>query len=194
MSDKEEIKWSLVEVDAKDVKVNPDNPKERNENGMNRLKKSLSKFGIVYDGICNKDLTFIDGHSRFELNEKGTLRVFVPSRQLDEDEYKEMNAIFDSAKAGDLDIEFVKEMFTEEQFDYWDLDKDEEKNEVDYSEKNKEVDVDSFEDEMILKLKYPEDEYRAVKEALLKIAQTPEVAIWDLLIEKGFLNEFNEAA
>jgi hypothetical protein len=53
--------------------------------------------------------------------------------------------------------------------------------ESDYSSKNKEIDVDEFADEMIIKLKYTETEYLQVKEQLGKIAQTPEAAVWKLL-------------
>ena len=52
---------------------------------------------------------------------------------------------------------------------------------IDYSDKNQEVDVDGFDDEMIIKLKYTEDEYRIVREQLSKIAATPEQAVWKLL-------------
>jgi len=52
---------------------------------------------------------------------------------------------------------------------------------VDYSEKNKEIDVDDFEDKICIKLEYTSDDYELVKNALLKIAATPEQAVWKLL-------------
>ena len=52
---------------------------------------------------------------------------------------------------------------------------------VDYTDKNKEIDIDLLDTEMIIKLKYTEDEYNLVKEQLIKIAQTPEQAVWKLL-------------
>ena len=51
----------------------------------------------------------------------------------------------------------------------------------DYSEKNKEVDVDSLADSMTISLKYTPDEYWQAKEQLSKIAATPEQAVWKLL-------------
>ena len=59
-------------------------------------------------------------------------------------------------------------------------------NGIDYSGKNKEIDVDDYDDKMIIKLKYVEDEYHTVKDALLKIAATPEQAVYKLL---GLKNE-----
>ena len=54
-------------------------------------------------------------------------------------------------------------------------------NDIDYSDKNKEIDVQDYEDKMIIKLQYVEDEYHTVKDALLKIAATPEQAVYKLL-------------
>ena len=53
--------------------------------------------------------------------------------------------------------------------------------EIDYSDKNKEIDIDELDTEMVLKLKFTEQEYQKVKESLSKIAPTPEQAIWKLL-------------
>lgn len=61
------------------------------------------------------------------------------------------------------------------------LDSDFEINNIEYSDKNKEIDIDSLDSQMTIKLNYTEDEYWIVKEQLLKIAQTPEQAVWKLL-------------
>ena len=52
---------------------------------------------------------------------------------------------------------------------------------VDFSDKNKEIDIDELETDMVLKLKYNPDDYESVKNALNKIDGTPEQAIWKLL-------------
>jgi len=51
----------------------------------------------------------------------------------------------------------------------------------DYSDKNKEVDVDGLESLMTISLKYEADEYWKIKEQLSHIAATPEQAVWKLL-------------
>lgn len=51
----------------------------------------------------------------------------------------------------------------------------------DYSDKNKEIDVDELADSMTISLKYTPDEYWQAKEQLSKIAATPEQAVWKLL-------------
>lgn len=52
---------------------------------------------------------------------------------------------------------------------------------IDYSAKNKEIDVDSLESSMTISLKYTADEYWQIKEQLSRIAATPEQAVWKLL-------------
>ena len=52
---------------------------------------------------------------------------------------------------------------------------------TDYSDKNKEIDVDDFTDEMVLKLNYTSEEYFAVKEELSNRGITAEAALYKYL-------------
>ena len=79
---------------------------------------------------------------------------------------------FDEFTAEFTDEDFEEVEF-ETTFDYW-LD-------VDYSEKNKEINLDDLNDDMKITLKYNEEDYWKVKEGLSKIAQTPEQAVCKLL-------------
>ena len=58
---------------------------------------------------------------------------------------------------------------------------DEEDDNADYSDKNKEIDVDALEDMMELKFKLTFDEYQEAKERLSEISSTPENALKLLL-------------
>lgn len=51
----------------------------------------------------------------------------------------------------------------------------------DFSDKNKEIDTDGFADEVTITLKYSEADHAEVREALSKVAATPEQAVWKLL-------------
>jgi hypothetical protein len=51
----------------------------------------------------------------------------------------------------------------------------------DFSDKNKEIDTDGFADEVTIILKYSEADHAKVREALSKVAATPEQAVWKLL-------------
>lgn len=103
-------KWTLVEVKKSEVLLNPNNPKVRDQNGFKRLQLSLKRFGRIFDGIANKDLSLIDGHSRIEaLRPSSKIRLFVPSRQLTPTEYIELYTMFDVALAGKPDMKMVFE-------------------------------------------------------------------------------------
>jgi hypothetical protein len=118
------IKWTLKEVDKKLIRPNPNNPKIRNEKGFSRLSKLSAKFGVIYDGVLNLDLSIIDGHSRLELYPTGIGRYFVPDRQLSESDEKELNALFDLARAGDPDMFMIEQLLDEESMDEWNGDEE----------------------------------------------------------------------
>ncbi len=52
---------------------------------------------------------------------------------------------------------------------------------LDYSDKNKEIDTNEFSDEMTLKFTFSEQDYIAVKGALSKINESPEIALMQVL-------------
>lgn len=119
-----EIAWKLVEVKASELIPNPKNPKTKTKRGIARLNHSLSKFGVVFDGIINADNRIIDGHSRWEKSKpEDILHVFKPSRLLTDEEYIEMNAVFDMAAAGEVNMEIIDDILTDEQMDEWEMDK-----------------------------------------------------------------------
>lgn len=115
-----QIKWKLIEVEKSQIRPNPNNPKIRNEKGMDRLNKLTKKFGVIFDGILNADMSLIDGHSRLELHPEGKGRYFIPDRQLMENEEKELNALFDLARAGDPDMFMIEQILDESTLDEWD--------------------------------------------------------------------------
>jgi hypothetical protein len=116
-----EITWQLVSIDKAVIKVNADNPKIRNVKGFRRLEKITKKYGVIFDGIVNADYSLIDGHSRLELNPTGTGNYFKPSRQLEESEYVELNALFDLASAGDADMFLMEEILSEQQMEEYEI-------------------------------------------------------------------------
>jgi len=118
------ITWEPKKVYVKDLKENPQNPKIITEAGRRRLHLSLDKFGLAGTMSVNDDLTIIDGHSRkSELEMRGIEEVWVsvPSRPLTDEEYKEMNAMFDHARAGEVDKFMTENLFRDEMLIEWDL-------------------------------------------------------------------------
>ena len=115
-----QISWSTKLVDVKLIKGTPNNYKIKTELGKERLQASLKSFGLAGTVICNTDLTLIDGNSRLEQAiERGEKKIWVslPSRKLTPAEFREFSAMYDFAKAGEVDTERIeKELGTSEAF------------------------------------------------------------------------------
>lgn len=114
------ITWAPKKVEVKAIKATPNNYKIKTDLGKERLQQSLKMFGLAGTVIVNTDLTLIDGNSRLiEAKEAGEKYMYVsmPSRKLTPKEFQEMSAMYDYAKAGEVDIERIEgELGTTEDF------------------------------------------------------------------------------
>lgn len=117
---KSTITWSPRLVLVKDVKPTPNNYKIKTDLGKERLQKSLQLFGLAGTVVCNTDLSLIDGNSRLqEAKERGEKKIYVsvPNRKLTPTEYREMAAMYDFAKAGEVDMDRIEQdLGTKEDF------------------------------------------------------------------------------
>jgi hypothetical protein len=105
------ITWSAKRVEVGSIKPTPHNYKIKTELGMERLRTSLRSFGLAGTVILNTDLTLIDGNSRWEeakRNKEKFLWASVPDRKLTPAEFTEMTAMYDFAKAGEVDLDRIK--------------------------------------------------------------------------------------
>lgn len=113
-----QIIWKTREVLVSKIKPTPNNFKIKNALGSERFLVSLKTFGLAGAVVCNTDFTLIDGNSRLEQAKRRGLKkidVSMPNRKLTAKEFDEMSALFDFAKAGDVDIERIeKEIFKSE--------------------------------------------------------------------------------
>lgn len=106
------INWKTIRVLTSQIKPTPNNFKLKTEEGLARLETSLEKYGMAGSVILNKDLTLINGNSRWEkAKAKGIkyLEGSVPDRMLTAKEFTEFAAMFDFAVAGEVDILRIKE-------------------------------------------------------------------------------------
>ena len=94
---------------------------------------------------------------------------------------KNPRTIKDNVGYGEWDWDMLANEWDAEKLNEWGLDVPKFSDALDYSDKNKEIDIDNLDSDMIIKLKYTEDEYQLVREQLSKIAATPEQAVWKLL-------------
>lgn len=110
------ITWSPKLVPVADVNPTPNNYKIRTKLGLERLQKSLALFGLAGTTVVNigakpGKYDLIDGNSRREeaiRNKDTKMWVSVPSRRLTQKEYEEMAAMYDYARAGEVDIDRIK--------------------------------------------------------------------------------------
>jgi hypothetical protein len=185
-------------VKIKDLKNNsgqinglPKNPRILKDDKFIKLKKSLEddpemielREVIAYD---NKgELVVICGNMRLKaLKELGIKEV--PTKILPtETSVEKLKAytIKDNVSFGDHDFEMLANEWDVEQLDAWGLDIPNFDIETDYSEKNKELNLNDFEDQKYtIKLEFSEDDYNLVKERLQELGQTPEKILYDALI------------
>lgn len=129
-----EINWYNVEVLTANIQPTDKNYKIRNALGAERLAKSLELFGLAGSVVCNwqksvgdvKSIMLVDGNSRLEkAMEQGKKKIWVsvPDRKLTPKEFREMSAMFDLAKAGDVDMERIQGDIgkTKDFYDQWNL-------------------------------------------------------------------------
>jgi hypothetical protein len=105
------ITWKSILVDVNKIKPTPNNFKLKTEEGLARFRTSVKIYGRAGTVILNADLTLIDGNSRWEdavRDKEKKIWASVPSRTLTAKEFKEFAAMFDYARAGEVDILRIK--------------------------------------------------------------------------------------
>ena len=162
----------------------PYNPRQSTAKQEKHLKESLEKFGMVEPIIFNKQTGYIvGGHFRVrELKKLGIKEIECVIVDLNEEDEKELNIRL-NANTGSWDWDTLANDWDVVDLEAWGLEipQFDERGEIDYSDKNQEIDVEELEGLMTINLKYTEEDYWKVKEQLSKVAHTPEQAVWKLL-------------
>lgn len=120
------IKWVNDRVKTADIDKTPKNYKIKSELGRERLNYSLNKYGLAGTAVVTRNpknrkrWVLIDGNSRHDEavgRKEVWMNVSRPSRDLNPAEFKEMSAMFDFAKAGEVDVEGIeKDLGTHKKF------------------------------------------------------------------------------
>jgi hypothetical protein len=145
------------------------------------IKTAQNALGIDNELLLNNSLAIFS-----ELQEtKEIPNDFLQDLAHLSDDEKDAFVIIDNTNEGLWDFEILANEWEIDNVE-WNIplgfeDEDDSENNTYYSDKNKEIDTNEFSDKMTLKLEFIEDEYHLVKDALLKIAVTPEAAIFQLL-------------
>lgn len=178
-----------MKFDLNTIKENPSNPRKISNEKFAKLKTQIKdmpetlKFRPI---VINKDNVIVAGNMRhralLELEMDKVPSEWVAKADDLTDEQVRKFIIIDNIGYGEHDWEMLQAEWDFDELEDWGLDVPSfAHDEVDYSDKNKEIDIDEFDDKMILKLEFTEDEYHLVKDKLLHLASTPEQAIFKLL-------------
>ncbi len=185
------IELSKLEVNKGQIEGLPKNPRHIKSEKYEKLKKSIEdnpemlgmREVLVYPH--GSKYVIIGGNMRFQACKELQFET-VPCKVLSKDTTAEQLraiTIKDNVGFGEHDWELLANEWDSVELEEWGLEVPnfEQQELTDYSDKNKEIDVDDLDGIMTIKLNYTEDEYWEVKEKLSKIAQTPEQAVWKLL-------------
>lgn len=171
------------------IKPNPKNPRVIRDEKFEKLKASIQDFPDMLNKrplVCFTDkdgkVVVLGGNMRLKAAKELGLKE-LPVVLADDwtEEQKAEFLIKDNVGFGEWAWDELQADWDVDQLEAWGLDVPGFEEPVDYSGNNEEIDIDSLDTEMVIKLKYTEDEYHQVKDQLSKIAATPEQAVWKLL-------------
>jgi hypothetical protein len=167
------------------IKLNPNNPRIIKDDKFKKLVQSIKDFPEMLDIrpiVVNKEGIILGGNMRYKACiEAGIKEPPYKVVDLTEDQQKEF-LIKDNVSGGEWDWSLLSE-WDSEQLEDWGVDLPSFNTETDYSEKNKELDLNDFEDQKYtIKLEFTEDDYNLVKERLQELGQTPEKILYDALV------------
>ena len=174
-------------VKTKDIIANENNPRVIKDDKFKKLVKSIKEFPQMLNLrpiVVNDDMVVLGGNMRLKaVQEVGLKEVpIIKASDLTEEQQKEF-IIKDNVGFGEWDWDVLANEWEPELLSEWGLDVWQQPVEVDYSDKNKEIDTDFKEQQYTFKLEYSEDEYTELKSKLQAIGQTPEKVFYDALIQ-----------
>jgi hypothetical protein len=167
-----------------EIKPNPNNPRIIKDIKFKQLVKSIQDFPQMLELrpiVIDENNMVLGGNMRLKACiEAGMTDVpVIHANNLSEEKKKEF-IVKDNVGYGEWDWDDLANNWNVEKLTDWGLDIPNFDTEG-FADKNKELSLDDVTDSMTITLKYTEDEYHIVKDALLKLAATPEQAIWKLL-------------
>jgi hypothetical protein len=171
-------------MNINEIKPNPNNPRIIKDDKFKKLVKSIQNFPQMLELrpiVIDENNIVLGGNMRLKACiEAGFTDVPVKqAKELTEEQKKEF-IVKDNVGYGEWDWDDFANNWDEQLLTEWGLDIPN-FDAGGFADQNKELSLDDVSDSMSINLKYTEEEYYIVKEQLLKIAATPEQAIWKLL-------------
>jgi ParB-like chromosome segregation protein Spo0J len=176
------------------LKNNPNNPRFIKDDKFEKLKKSISEFPEIMEKrpiVCVTDddgkLYPLGGNMRLKaLQELGYKEIsdnwILLADEWTEEQRREF-VIKDNVGFGEWNWEELANAWDSEKLEEWGLDLPgfESYNDINYSEKNKEIYFDDLKDEIEMKLTFNQDEFNFINSSLSKISSSKENAILKIL-------------
>ena len=171
-------------MNINEIKPNPNNPRIIKDDKFKKLVKSIQDFPQMLELrpiVIDENNVVLGGNMRLKACMEAGLKD-VPVKQAKEltEEQKKEFIVKDNVGYGEWDWDDLANNWDEQLLTEWGLDIPN-FDTGSFADQNKELSLDDVSDSMSINLKYTEEEYYIVKEQLLKIAPTPEQAIWKLL-------------
>jgi ParB-like nuclease domain len=171
-------------MNINEIKPNPNNPRIIKDDKFKKLVKSIQDFPQMLELrpiVIDENNIVLGGNMRLKACIEAGLKD-VPVKQAKEltEEQKKEFIVKDNVGYGEWDWDDLANNWDEQLLTEWGLDIPN-FDAGGFADQNKELSLDDVSDSMTINLKFTEEEYYIVKEQLLKIAPTPEQAIWKLL-------------
>ena len=159
------------------------NPRQLSVEQHEHLTASLKKFDLAEVPAINTDNTIVAGHQRVRILAElhgldYEVDVRVPDKKLTKADFEEY-LVRSNLNTGEWDFDQLANHFDTEDLVEWGFD-DSDFN-LDFSDANKEIDVEDFEDNIELKFKLSQDEYAHVTSQLSTIDENKELALLKIL-------------
>jgi len=180
-------KPEIIEVKLSDIKLNHNNPRLIKDDKFKKLVNSIKEFPQmlkIRPIVVNSDMVILGGNMRYKAcKEAGMKEVsIIIADNLTEEQQREF-LIKDNTSGGEWDWEVLANEWDNNQLEDWGLDipEFESYNDINYSDKNKEIDTDFSGQKYTFKLEYTEEEYSKLKSLIESKGQTPEQIFYEAL-------------
>jgi len=181
------LKWNTKSILISELSKLKGNPRTISKEQVEFLEKDINDLGLFRPLIINSENVVIGGNQRLLYLKKKKVKqveASYPNRKLTESEQKRI-VLLDNIHRGDFDLDVLVEDFSEilNEFEF-DI---ELPQDIDYSEKNKEIEEDELEEDRVVKFKYNDQDYFRVLGLLSQYTEEYQLDNEQLLIK--LLNE-----
>ena len=167
------------------AELTPYHRNPRKTKNLEMLEKSISGYGFINPIIAYKHEgknIIVAGHQRLEAAKKQGLKdvpvIFPPFKSMTDAKAYNIMDNRSSEIVAEWDLDFLSVELESLKLDGFDLGLTGFDDMVEsFADKNLEIDIGDFDDEMTLSLKFSSDKYEAVRSKLAEIAGKPEDAI-----------------